>query len=296
MIKKLAVFPNLPYARDLVWTPPKERQLFVIVAGLCLGTMAYGNIFVSIDSIGYVGSWEKFATLSDAQNDINPVNSGVIPQRDLQMYLSEGRTSPDGFQIVTGWNLGSGNPSNTNEGFLQISDIGFASRDSMSAGWTDANFDTYKVSLSGSNAMPRLSPSNTNQETRLGVGPDDRSTNGTWLSYGLDITFDNLTSTEDQPGVQQAEDDPSNVFGSLFVLFENPNDLDLDGNPNANKGFYRANIDINMTSWAVDNGVTEVVNDPSEFEASTTPVPEPASYPLIVAALTGLWMLARRRL
>lgn len=288
--------PNLRNASESAGLFSNQRRLFAIVAGLCAGAaMSYGNIFVSINSIGYVGSWEKFATLSDAQNNINAVDSGAVPQRDLQMYLSEGRATTDGFQMVTGYNLGSGNPSNTNEGFLQISDVGFASRDSLLAGWTDTNFDTYEVNLTGSNAMRRLSSTNPNQDTRLGVGPSDRSTNGNWLSYDLNLTFDNLNSSEVDPGVQRADDDPANVSGSLFVLFENPNLFDLDSNTNANLGFYRVNININMVSWAADNNVSEVVDNPSAFEASTTPVPESAAYSLIFAALTGLWMVARRR-
>ena len=213
----------------------------------------------------------------------------------MQMYLSEGGSSPDGFQMVTGWNLGTGNPSNTNEGFLQISDLGFASRDSLSAGWTDLTYETYQVNLVGSNAMRYLSASNQNQNTRLGVGPSDRSTNGNWLSYELNLEFTDLASSEVNPEIQRAEDEPLNVSGNLEILFENPNIVDTDGNPNANLGFYRVDIGINTISWSADNSVPEVINSTSTFEASPTPVPESASYPLLFAFLSFSCVLFHRR-
>lgn len=138
---------------------------------------------MSLDSLGYQGSWEKFTNLVDAQSGLNAVDSGIMPQRDLQIYLSQGGPSTTGFQMVTGWNLGAGNPSNSPVGFLQISDLGLVSVDSLSAGWTNTNFDTYQINLTGSNALRRISSSQTNQDTRMGVGPGTRSTNGNWLFY-----------------------------------------------------------------------------------------------------------------
>ena len=266
----------------------------VVGVSLCLTSVSHALIFVSLNSVGYEGSWTKYGSLTDAENGTNSVATGAVPQRDLQMILSQGRSSADEFTMATGWNLGSGNPSNTNEGFLQVQDIGLSTVESLVGGWTDTNFDTYQVNLNGSNALART-PSAGNQEVRLGVGPSDRSTTGTWHFYELDLTFSGVDSNETDPGIQRADDDPSAVSGNLFVIFENPNVLDLDGNPNANLGFYRVDIAINMDSWAVDNGVPAVVDDPAIFEATTTPVPEPSAYSMLTAIFVGLWVLFLRR-
>lgn len=266
----------------------------VVGVSLCLPAVSHALIFVSLNSIGYEGSWQKYASLTDAQNDVNLVQSGVVPQRDLQIFLSQGGSSADQFVMATGHNLGAGNPSNTNEGFLQVQDIGLTTVDSLTGGWTDTNFDTYRVNLSGSNALARTSTAG-NQEVRLGVGPSDRSTAGTWHSYDLELTFSGVTSSETTPGVQRADDNPSSVSGNMFILFENPSLLDLDSNPNANLGFYRVDISINMNSWAVDNNVPAVVDTPAAFEASTTPVPEPSTYSMLTAIFAGFCVLFLRR-
>lgn len=271
------------------------RFFSLFCLSLFISSSAKASFYVSINSIGYTGIWQKFDSLSDAQSNINEVDSGTVPQRDLQLYLSQGSTSPDGFQMVTGWNLGAGNPSNTNNGFLQITDLGSTTVDSSSVGWTDSSFTTYQINLTGSNAQRRLSPTEGNQETRLGVGPSDRSTNGNWLSYDLSLNFGGLSSSETDPGIQTAVDEPSSVAGSLFVLFENPNLTDLDANPNANLGFYRVGLTINEISWAEDNNVPAVIDDTSTFEAPTTPVPEASTFAVVLSLLACLRVAAPRR-
>ena len=281
---------NTPHYPKLI-----VRYALIVGLSLCLASVSNALMLVSLNSVGYEGSWEKYGSLTDAENGINSVGSGSVPQRDLQMFLSEGRSSSaDAFVMATGWNLGTGNPSNTNEGFLQVQDIGLATVDSLTGGWTDTNFDTYQINLSGTNALARTT-SGGNQEARLGVGPSDRSTAGNWHSYQLDLIFSGVDSNETNPSVQRADDNPSAVSGNLFVLFENPNALDGDGNPNANQGFYRVDIAINMDSWAVKNGVPAVVDDPATFEATTTPAPEPSAYSILTAIFVGVSVLFLRR-
>mgnify|MGYP005842400481 FL=1 len=273
---------------------PFLRSISIAGAVLLASISANAAILVDINSLGYVGSWEKFDTEADARNATNQVDSGTIPQRDLQIFIRDGQTSPDVFQLITGWNLGSGNPSNTNNGFVQISDIGSTTVDSLDAGWTDSNFDTYDVNIIGTNALRRTSSTVGNQEARLGVGPGDRSTNGNWLDYDLSLTFNTLNSNEMTTGIQTAIDEPGSVTGNLSIIFENPNKFDLDGNPNANKGFYRAEISINQTSWSVDNNITKVVDDTSTFEAPSSPIPEPNTAILCILGFFSITTLRRR--
>lgn len=272
-----------------------SRVLLATSICLLFSHLGASSIYVSMDSLGYIGSWEKYDTLLDAQNEVNLVDSGLVPQRDLQIYLSQDRASTTGFQLVTGWNLGDGNPSNTNVGFLQISDIGLNTVDTLTAGWTSASFDLFRVSLTGSNALGRISPTETNQEARLGVGPGTRSTNGNWLAYEMNLYFSNLSSTEPVSGIRRAEDEPADVFGDMFILFENPNALDLDGNPNQNQGFYRVQLSFNNISWAADHGVPEVVSSVSTFEATTTPVPESSTFAFMMSLGIFVVFLFRRR-
>lgn len=274
------------------------RYFSALAASLCLTAPAHAVFLASLNSVGYNGSWEKFASLPDAQNAINAVDSGLVPQRDLQLYLSQGRSTTDAFQFVTWHHPLDDNPSNTNEGFVQISDFGLNTVDSLTGGWTDSNFDTYQINLSGSNALGQIGEGPgaiVNQATRLGVGPSDRITNGDWLSYDLTLNFGGLSSSETSPGIQRAQDDPSLVSGNLFVLFESPSLLDLDDNPNANLGFYRVDISINSVSWAVDNNVPAVVDTPGLFEAATTPIPEPSTFAFAVAIFAATSVFSRRR-
>ncbi len=251
------------------------------------------DILVAINSIGYNGTWERFASLTDAQQNTNAIESGTVPQRDLQMFLRQTADTVDVFQFVTAWNFGSNNPSNTRPGFMQISDIGFNSVDSLVAGWTDTNFDSYEIQVFGSNAMSRIG-STGNQETRAGVGPSDRITSGNWLEYNLNLTFQGLASNDTGGGTQRADDEPVAVLGDLFVLFESFADEDLDGNPNANLGFYRIDLEINQISWAVEQEVSGVFDETSTFEAPTTPIPETNSYGLLLG-LIGLSLILKRR-
>jgi hypothetical protein len=108
------------------------------------------------------------------------------------------------------------------------------------------------------------------------------------------LNFGGLSSGETDPGVQRAEDDPSSVFGSLFILFENPN-ATVEGNPNPNLGYYRVELTINEVSWAVDNGVPAVVDGTPVFEAPTTPVPEAGAFAVVLSLLACLQVAAARR-
>lgn len=269
------------------------------------GQAAAGVTELASDRFGYEGTYTKYATLSDAQNHVNPLGTGDVLQRDLSMYIV--RDSPSfysdatyfttaWFYTTTGPGLGAGNPSNTNLSFLQIANdpsVGLGPLiGTADAYWTSAALNEFRITASGTGA------DGANSAARFGDADSANkaasATQGEFVSYNLDATFSGLNPAVYNPttGAYESNGDPAgvSVAGTFTALFHNTSAT----NP-ASNGFYTIDLTLNTASWAYAN--RDSLNDvypftPSLYGASAV-VPEPAS--LVLAGLGVLGALAHVR-
>lgn len=251
-----------------------------------------GTIYMATDRFGYTGSITRYASLADAQSGMNPLGTFTVGQRDLSIVFLDNapNTGDDFYQTLTAWfhtidgaSPGVGNPSNQNEGFVQIFDDGHSSVTSFEALFTNPELTEYRLRVNGANAdavdeFGRLGPMGSNAFDRA-------STAGTFLTYELDATFSNLNPAEFNPFDEAFESfgDPEGVAvsGTFSGIVLNQN----NAAPSFN-GFYTFNFNLNTTSWAYDN--RDSLSDPefmTSFYASSSVIPEPSG--LVLASIGG---------
>lgn len=245
----------------------------LLLAGMLLTTVASADadVFVSTEQLGYVGSWTRYGSLADAQSGTNPISSGAVPQRDLALYFTS--NVPDVYTdaniALTRWySPSSMNPNNTNFGFLQLYDIDGSTDTSIEGAWTDGTLSSFQFSVTGTNA------DNPNDVARFGEmnGGGAATTAGTFHEYALEVTFGGLTGTfNPMTGRFESNGGFSTVGGTFTGIFENM------GTDASRHGFYAVDVDINLISWAVDNGYT---SGSDTYFYSTVVNPEPASLAL----------------
>jgi hypothetical protein len=260
---------------------PFSLGLSLIAGVAVLPSSVFANAYVNFNTMSYEGFWEKYATLSDAESSQNQVDSGVVPLRDLQVYYSEGYGN-DAFQVVTAWNLdgadGTTNPSNQNEGFIQMSDIGSTTVTSANFTYTGADNSGFVLQVSGENALRGEDA----QYARAGVGSIVTQGGGNWLSYYFDITYSGLNSSNNSSYILSV-DDASGISGTAYILFES---TDAD-----DAGFYRIDLTLGDDSWAAANGAEDLT---TVIASTVGAIPEPSYFALIAGFTIALLSFARR--
>ena len=268
------------------------RIFSLVLIGNCYFTpqVALGDAFIASNTLSYEGVWQKFDTLNDAQGNTSSTDSGIISTRDLQFQFSD-EPGNSLFAFVTGFNLtaddGTQNPSNMNEGFLQIYDLGATTVTEADYSFFNSDNSGFQIQITGENAL-RFS---SNQYTRAGVGPDAAAPGnqggGNWLNYDFDMTFSGLDSNLDGESAVTTEE-AGDVSGSGFILFQF-----TDSDFPASLGFYRINLNIGDDSWAVANNPPSTFTN--EIESDQGVVPEPRAFALISGIFAAFALLRRRR-
>ncbi|MEJ5170940.1 MAG: PEP-CTERM sorting domain-containing protein [Fimbriimonadales bacterium] len=252
---------------------------------------------VSTDRFGYTGTTTRYATLQDALDGTNPLETIEIGNRDLSLFIV--KDLPDYYDdanvIMGSWwyttqgSAGYGNTrGNTGIGFLQIyEDPSFSAVIHQMAfgGWDGTYWTTYTLNVSGANAdydssYARFSPflSNTNDK-------------GTYLSYNLTLTATGLQGVLNG-NVIESFNHPTGVTGTFSGLFLN------QGNDPAKQGYYTFTMNLDMENWAFSQNGN--LNGPYQDGGNIYPsyfaqtVPEPFTVGLAAAGL-GLAALRRRR-
>lgn len=274
------------------------KSTFTRAAALFVGATLAGfasaqSFIASTERAGYTGVINVYSSLSDAQTGTNAIRSNqIVPQRDLSVYTTSGfldGSGEDWNQIGTNWyssNTGSygvGNPNNTNEGFVQLSDEGATTLTTLSGGFTNGLAD-FTVTATGanataSNAFARLWNAGATQGS-------SESTTGTFINYEYTLTALGVNGVDNGAGFYVNANNATGYTGHFSGIFQNLSTTSPDSN-----GYYTFDLTFNNISWAAGNAVgsaTGVMDD--QFVAA---VPEPTS--MAVLGLGVVAMIKRRR-
>lgn len=302
-------FPNI---KNYEMTKLAKRCSLAVSALTCAvfaTTQAQAVELINFDGFSYTGDVTVFDTLNDAQNSQNKLSgphtiptvtngprSTLTEARDAALFAD---TSEGSLQFLTAWYFtpqdvlsnnssvanGSGNPNNTNTGFVQMFDSDGSSVDTLDIGWENNNTE-FSVEASGQNAgaseFARLWPAPVN-------GGAGAISAGEFLEYELDFTaiFNDPVSS---PGSGTSTSSlPDDVTGSFTGIFENTNTSDTSLN-----GFYTIDFSFQNQSYALQNDAV-VQFRPNTNVASQFTVPLPGSAMLFGTSLViaGLGAAAR---
>ena len=153
--------------------------------------------------------------------------------------------------------------------------------DSYSSGFS-ADMTSFSMSATGSNAGSA-------EIARLWAAPESGAaaiTAGVYHSYELDVTFSGLNGSR-TGNVISATGHPGSVLGTFTAIFENTN-----ANRPDLHGFYVADFEFNMNSWAFDN--RHDLHGALVDSVFITVVPTPSAA-LAGFGLMGITALRRRR-
>ncbi len=302
---------------------------FVLIAVSFLGTTAvtqaaFVTSYAYSDRVVYNGTYSRFVTAADAQNNTNAVNSGAVRQNDLSLFYARGITTPGigGPGVVSYDSLlaaggtgnysqflnsafygipgGAPNPARDANNLVQIDDNNGSTVTSHSGAWTNPNFTQFRMTVAGQNA-------NTADDlARLAVGAASLPVSnlggyGKWLSYNLDVTFGGLNGVLNPtfgPGFYTSSGDPTTATGTFNGIFQMTGD-----------GFYRVNLNVvkgdtygytNRNNGVIDEftqNSTGVTNDYyiSQFGGSLAPAAVPVPPSVVLGAIAALTLVGLRR-
>ncbi len=262
--------------------------------------------FIATDRFGYSGTVVRYATLADAQNGVNAMDTVNVVERDMSLYVvsdsaSTGFATNDYNIITSAWwyttvgpGAGAGNVNgNTGVGFMQLydSDGNTDTNVDMSfTGYNGTNYTEFALSVMGGNA------NTLDDYSRMSVY-DNVNDAGIWHTYQLDLTASGLLGVDDGSGFVTANNHPTGVTGSftgLFQLTENQTSAN-------NLGFYVVNFTLNMDSWAWDNrnnlvGPYDEFFDSAFGAMAVVPLP-PAAFAglMLLGGIAGLRTVRRRK-
>ncbi len=295
-----------------------------LVAALCSpavvgGVLSGSGFAASTDRVAYSGSVARFATEAEAiANSAPTAGPFQLParatdapfntqSRDLGLFVTSNFTPyadanpADDYAnsniFLTAWYYsnvagedrygGAGNPSNDNQGFVQLFDQDGSTTVTKSASFADfdgTNWASFNLNASGTNA------DFTNDLSRLwnADAPNDFPdvTFGAFTQWSLQATFGGLQGQETSPGVVEAFNHPTSVTGAFSGVFFNDNTIDP-----AFQGWYRVDLTLNLDSWAFGQG-DSLVGGPID-ESYFAVIPAPGVMPMF--ALAGIAAARARR-
>ena len=278
------------------------------LACLAIGSTGYATMMgaVATDRFGYTGTVVKYASLVDAQNGVNAIETIAIGNRDLALYIVNDYAAYDtDYNIIMGswWYTTSDNTNgvpkddptgdryysgygntrgNTGVGFMQLYDNDGSTDSSMSmefANYDGTHWTEFNMSITGGGGgvedFARFSPftSNTNDK-------------GIYHSYNLTLTATGLEGLETAPGVIESFNHPTGVTGSYTGIFENTGNVS-----DVNDGFYVFDLTLDMDNWAFAQGDAALNGD--FYDSYFATIPGPGS--MGIFALAGLTAIRRKR-
>jgi hypothetical protein len=218
---------------------------------------------ISTDRLSYTGTQTKYATLADAQSETSPIGGPFAitnratsppydtPYRDLALYFAKDAVAAyaasDFNYVSTAWYYstsggafsGTGNPNNSDNGFIQLYDDDGSTETSLQSYFHD-DLTQYTLQVSGINATNAL------DFTRLWNAAGEPNTGGTFHSYDVDITFGGLAGAwNPSTNTYEATNHPSTVTGTFHGIFENTS---------AVNSFYVVDWTYAFDNWAFGQG------------------------------------------
>jgi hypothetical protein len=292
----------------MTWTPRLSATASAAALVLLLSQApdARADAAINFDGFSYTGDVTVYDTADDARNETNarsgphgiPTGTNgtrsTLPNARDAALLAD--TQSNSFLFLTAWYFtptvfagnadGSGNPNNTNTGFIQLYDLDGSSVDSLALGWNDDRTE-FSVSATGENAgsseIARLWPAPT-------VGGAAAISAGNFLEYELDFTAGFNTPAGITDSLYAKDAFPDSVSGGFTGIFENTNTT----NPSLN-GFYRIDFAFQNESWAKNTGAVAQFRDDGEIATTFQQIPLPATAPLLLLGLAALAAVTRRR-
>ena len=288
---------------------PFAFRAILAAAAWSLAALAQATpLNVAFDNFTYSGTVTRYASMADAQNQINPTGGPYTIQtasngprntrpnaRDGSITVTSAAPAAYGTdltQINTAWyfttsppNVGLGNPNNTNDGFIQYY---LTSSPTVTGGW-QPGYTQFQLSVTGGDG-------NTGNNGRFWPAsiPGNSAANvsrGHFVDFNLNLSanFAAAAALNGATNWYETNAMPSSMSGTISGIFLNDQAVD----PSAN-GYYRFSYTVTGPgSWAADNAATwndgaAEVPPASLWAAPAVAIPPPA----VVAPVPSLGTLA----
>jgi len=283
----------------------KLRPMALLALGVLAGFAGADSYYATTDYLTYDMSVTQYNSFEDLWYGQNGVTN-TVKNHDLGVSFLNDYPGGTNMNIVaTAWwyttnpnhgeYSGWGNPSNTNQGFVQLYDALGATDIKSNGHWSTLNAgveggSTFQLSALGLDAdyLNWENPDAPDHGTysRLWDGQDasQNSGPGKFIAWSLDLVATGLTANLDTDGYYTSVNHPADVTGTFSGAFEN----------HKNGKFYsfEATIESGADGWAWAN--KDHLN--GEFAQSTfsaQAVPEPAS--MLILGAGASFLAARRR-
>jgi hypothetical protein len=261
-------------------------MMMIAAAAVTLGVARRSDavVFVQTDRVSYTGAVAYFGDgatgRANAISGTNALSISSVANRDASIYFSQGMTGKaDSNIFTTAWFYttaantngyakddtrgnnyysGSGNPTNTRIGLVQLYDSDGSTDASMTSQFSDETAGVYHT-LNFSAFSSTLSTSDTaggtyaSDLTRVWNGKSNaiaQSDRGDMLFWSIAMTLGGLNGTQaNGTGPVTATGEATSVIGSFYALLHNTNPTDLTA-----RGYYAVALDFNLNNWAYAQG------------------------------------------